>query len=338
MTVPRFMPTVRVCSHGPRFPYCPAVSAPEARGGERREAADARAGEDRRGRTLRLLMAPLVHRLNNCLAVVQGVHELGTQARESERELARAELAVLGQVLARLALLARPAAERRVQVDALVRSHELLLAPLAESRGVELELRAQGIAGVEVDGRLEGLLLDACTALAAGAAGGAPPESLRLLARSSPRGLVLALGVAGSVRFSGELAAVRDLARELGWRQRERGKGGACVLRLILCGAYAARTAVGARDERRQRRVLLLHGADAERELVSTLLCENGWSVSASAEEPQSGSFDVALVERRLALADPSLPARVRARFALERVELLEPRMRPGALLALLGA
>jgi len=82
--------------------------------------------------------------------------------------------------------------------------------------------------------------------------------------------------------------------------------------------------------------VLLLHGEDAERELVAALLREGGWTVSESADEPRAGAFDLALVERRLALADPALTERLRTRFALPRVGLLEPRMRPGAVLALL--
>src|SRR5262249_35210084 len=120
-----------------------AVSAPGDRHEDGHEAASVRTDEDRRAHTLLRLMAPLVHRLNNSLAVVQGVHESGSQAHESERELADRELAVVGHVLARLAILSRPSAARSqfVELGELFRTHELLLAPLAESLEVELELR-----------------------------------------------------------------------------------------------------------------------------------------------------------------------------------------------------
>jgi hypothetical protein len=108
-------------------------------------------------------------------------------------------------------------------------------------------------------------------------------------------------------------------------------------VRLTLAAPTAPLTAEADAPSSRARRVLLLHGPDVERELIATLLCEHGWTVSASAVEPHAGTFEVALVERRLALEDPALPARVRARFALARVELLVPRMRPGEVLALLG-
>lgn len=309
------------------FSILPTVSAPE-----QRHAADA--DEERRAHTLLRLLSPLVHRLNNSLAVVQGVHELGPQAREAERDLARAELAVLGQVLARLALLARPRAARaqRVELREVFRTHELLLAPLAAGLGVQLVLRAEGVDTLEVDGSLEPLLLSACSALLAEE----PPDRLRLLARASRRGLVLALGTTGPARPRAELAALRALARELGWRERVRVSHGASVLRLTMPVPVGAPATVAPGGGGRARRVLLLHGADAERELVSTLLRENGWNVLVCAVEPRAGAFDLALVERRLALEDPGLPARLRARFALQRVELVEPRMRPGVLLAML--
>lgn len=303
--------------------------------GERAGAANDRADEDRRAQALLRLLPPLVHRLNNALAVVQGVHELGAHAGESERDLARRGLAHIGQVLARLALFSRPTVARSelVPVEALFRAQVLLLAPLAESLGVEFAVRAGGAETLQADRRLEGRLLAACAALLS-TGEPAPRRRLRLSARATPRELVLALGTTDSVRFAESMTDLQSLARELGWRQRVRSRAGASVLCLGLPTTSAAALRASAPCA---RRVLLLHGADAERELVSALLREHGWIVSESADEPLTGAFDLALVERRLALADPSLTKRVRARFALERVELLEPRMRPGAVLALLG-
>lgn len=292
-------------------------------------------GEEQRARALLRLLPPLVHRLNNALAVVQGVHELGADARESERELVRRGLAQLVQVLASLALLARPARAQLVRLDALFRAHELLLAPLAESLRVELALRANGLGALEVHGHLEGLLLASCAALLWNGAP-APRRRLRLAAHATPRGLVLTLGTTGSCGAE-HVTGLRDLARELGWRERVRSRAGAFVLRLGLPGAGVVVASPPRASASSARRVLLLHGADGERELVSALLREHGWTVSESAEEPRTGVFDLALVERRLAHADPALAERLRARFALRRVALLEPRMRPGALLALLG-
>jgi hypothetical protein len=189
---------------------------------------------------------------------------------------------------------------------------------------------------VELDGRLEPLLLAASLALMA-AGGPSRRARLRLCARARPGGLVLSLGSSGAARSPADLEALGALARELGGRQCLRAKRGACAVRLTLAAPTAPLTAEADAPPSRARRVLLLHGLDVERELVATLLREHGWTVSASAVEPHAGTFEVALVERRLALEDPALPARVRARFALARVELLVPRMRPGEVLALLG-
>jgi len=145
------------------------------------------------------------------------------------------------------------------------------------------------------------------------------------------------LAATGSPHADDELAGLRDLAVECGWRVRLRNPPGSAVLRLSIPAPNAAEAVPATAPARGARRVLLLHRSDVERELVATVLRENGWKVEAAEREPGAGTFDLVLVERRLALEDPSLPGRARLRFAPARVELLEPRMRPGDLLALIS-
>lgn len=293
--------------------------------------------EELRARALLRIVPALVHRLNNSLAVVQGVQELGPSALEAERELARVELANLGQALARLATLARAPAPRAQALDVadLLGCVGVLVRPLAASAAVALELRADGTASVRLDGRLEALLVAACAELLDAGA-----RNLRLCARAAHEEVRLTLTAAGIRRASPALSALQAHARELEWDCAWHASAAGTSLRLTL-PASGATCPVHAPRVRAGRRVLLLHGADLERELAATLLEEHGYVVVESAEEPRAGvpgrAFDLALVEQRLALADPALPARLCARFALERVALLEPRMRPGALLALLS-
>ncbi|NOT29960.1 MAG: hypothetical protein HOP15_05875, partial [Planctomycetes bacterium] len=99
-------------------------------------------GADLRARALRLLVPALVHRLNNALSVVQWVHALGPEASPDERARADEALLRLRDTLERLARFASAPSPLAQPVDsaALFRTLALLLAPLASSRQVELEL------------------------------------------------------------------------------------------------------------------------------------------------------------------------------------------------------
>jgi hypothetical protein len=302
-----------------------------------RSGASAPSEEDLRARALLVLVPALVHRLNNALAVALGVHDLGPRAPGAERELAHAELSGMSQILARLADLARPPARPAgpQEVESWLRAVALLVRPLAASLGYALDLRVEP-AHVIVDGRLAGLVVALCCAHLA-ADDVRPRRRLRLSARPARGGVRLALHATGSTRPSSAIRALEAHARDHGLRFGVHATAGAFGLALVLPALGSAGLVAERAPPGRARRVLLLHHEGQERELVATVLAESGCAVSESAREPrEGGNFDLVLVQRRLALEDPSLSARLRARADLGRVVLLEPRLGPGALLALL--
>jgi hypothetical protein len=292
-----------------------------------------------RASALQRLLPPLVHRLNNSLAVLQGVHELGARADRAERELVRVHLAHLGLALARVGLFAREpsALARRLPLAELAAGLTLLLAPYAESRGVALELELDATGTLEVDGLFEGLLVAAvCELIARRGAEAGPVPRVRVSARPAARALLVALGSSARPEHAPALQALADHARARGWPASLRGAARAVVLRLAVPAAALA--PAPARHPRNGARVLLLCGPGEERELVEMLLREHGFGVVAMDEPPAGGVFDLALVERLRTDADPELAARLTARYGLARVVPLEPSPRPDELLHALGA
>lgn len=297
-------------------------------------------GEALRARTLRLCLPALVHRLNNALAVAQCVHDLGSEASAEEREHASQALLALRDSLERLAVLARPsAAARATAAPSLGRTHALLTGSLASSQQVELVVRED--APLErADAPLEGLLFDLAVALLSGpesARDAGPVRRLRLAARAHEGVLCVslaALGLAPGADAREALALIEAHARARGGRLASRRGRRTFGLRLTLpaAGAPAARAHPARRSP---RRVLLLHAAGLEREELAAFLREQGLVVAESDREPESGAFELALVEQRLAQLDSGLPARLRQRFGAPRIELLAPRTNPASLLQL---
>ncbi|MEQ1893212.1 MAG: hypothetical protein ABL998_11755, partial [Planctomycetota bacterium] len=155
--------------------------------------------ETLRARALERLLPPLVHRLNNAVAVFQGVFELGASASGRDRENARKELAVLGASLARLSLLARPPSTRLqvLALDPIGQTCTLLLRPLAQTLRVDFLVRARSGLSARADARLESLLFVAAFELIQElAARAAEPRRLRLSieARQGQAALVLTAG------------------------------------------------------------------------------------------------------------------------------------------------
>jgi hypothetical protein len=290
--------------------------------------------ESLRAGALQRLLPPLVHRLNNSLAVLQGVHELGAEAGAAERELVRVHLAHIGRALARVALFARDPTDRvrRLTLDELGALLELLLAPLAASSGVTFELALDATGTLEVDGSFEGLLVAAvCELIGARDDAAGQRARVRIGARPARDALGLVLGSSVAPAHGPALDALADLARARDWPAALRRRARAVALRLHVPAAELAPRA--ARHARTGARVLLLCRAGEERELVEMLLREHGFAVVAADEPPAHGVFDVALVERRRTDADPGLAGRLATRYSLARVVPLAPSPRPDELL-----
>jgi hypothetical protein len=294
--------------------------------------------EIQRARTLLRILPAQVHRLRNALAVVQGACELA--AHGQARTHAQARLALLNETLERLALLARVPAVRAepLELQALFRGLELLLRPL-ERNGMRLELLCDGAAITRADGRLELHLLDLCTALAGAAAPGATPgepRRLRLRARATPAGIALALVVRGGAVARGSFEPLAQYARACAWPCVVRASARAGAARILL-PALPGTPLPAPRPAHTAQPILLLHRMQAEREILAAVLAERGHVVVARAHAPEAGVFALALVERRMAEEDPELLRRLRARPGLARVELLDERLGPDALLALVS-
>lgn len=298
----------------------------------------ARASADRREHTLQRLLPPLVHRLNNALAVAQLVHDLADEASSEERVRAGMGLATVRDTLERLALHTRadPGPERlRGDGDGLFRALELLFRPLANSQRIELELRAQALPA-SADQRLEALLLDLCVALACG--GGALPGAGRRLrlAADVHAGMVRlrlsAVGLRPTPAALSVLTELAALARCGGWSFVSRCRPAALALRFGFPAPGATPQPHPPVCRARAQRVLLLHGAGAVREELAMLLREAGHTVTEASEEPRQGAFDLALLEQAPARDDSELFARLQARLA-GRVEWLTPGLPPGEIL-----
>jgi len=309
---------------------------------ERREVS---AAEDRRARTLRLLLPPVIHRLNNKLAVLQLVNDLGSDAGDAERLLASDALVALRDTLEPLALHARSSGASPdgavARAPSLFRTQRLLVLPLARTLRVEYELGEVPLP-LGADERLAGLFLDLCVALLGGHALEQNPRPRVRLAGDVRDGQVrLRLSAYGLEAKAGALAALDALARLAradGFAFAARSSAhafGVCVGG-IPASAVTPSSARAVRAAR--RRLLFLHADGAVREEVAAVLRENAFMVTETADEPANGAFELALVEQRRALAEPGLCARLQARFALRRVVELAPRTSPARILELLRA
>lgn len=287
-----------------------------------------------RARALLALMPALVHRLNNALLLVQGAVELGARVSARDRAQAKTELEVLAQALAALGELTHawvPGAEL-VDVERVLAQCAVLLEPLAERRKLALEICSAPGLVVRAEASLVWLCLSALLERFS-----AEERPGRLVLAASARGPHAHLAFALSSARPGAPGPAEELlagqVQALGGTLLLRARGRALVLRVTL--PRASPTSEPQRAPRtRPRRVLLLAASGVEREFASLLLGEHGFRVHETPAEPYKGVFDLALVEERLALHDPGLCPRLRVRFALERVELLEPRARPEELLA----
>lgn len=291
-----------------------------------------------RALVLERLLPPLLHRANNALAVVQGVLELGERARGEERELARRETRALTALLGHLGALARgpSAGQGPRDLHAIASSVEVLLRPLAEALGVDLEIRVgasvptEGALPACVDARCEplwiALVVERTVAVARAGGPGLRRARFRLRAASGWVALSLAcdepVARDGPLVERGALDELDELARQQGGRIsiRARRRAWGCRLSLPLAilpsMAAAGMTAAvairpGPAGTRPRARVFLLQGEGELRELCATVLREDGHSVVDGSSLHGSGVFDLVLVDSELARGDPGLLARL---------------------------
>lgn len=296
--------------------------------------------ETLRARALERLLPPLVHRLNNAVAVFQGVFELGASASGRDRENARKELAVLGASLARLSLLARPPSTRLqvLALDPIGQTCTLLLRPLAQTLRVDFLVRARSGLSARADARLESLLFVAAfeliQELAARAARAAEPRRLRLSIEARQGQAALVLTAVGPTGLPRSAAALEALARERGLAFRQRSSASGTSLRVLLPLLFD-RVVLPERPRAERRRVLLIQEDGQDRELAATLLREQGCEVDERARAPGAGTFELVLLDERVLASDPQASARL-AGVSYRRLERIQPPLRPAQLLEFL--
>jgi CheY-like chemotaxis protein len=254
--------------------------------------------EAERRRALARLVPPLVHRLNNSLAIVGGTKEMRL---EGEADLSRNELARMRGILRHLSLLAKSHTPDRSELDLaqLVAAVELLLVPFAESVHVELDVvDASGRACGTVDPyRLEQLVLVLLFRLIVAAAPTAdsarPAPRVRFGVRASGERVVLLMaGPRAEDAFGAAcLAEVAAFARETGLGAFLRELGKASAFRLVLpriASPESERDEVVVPEPRRSEPappLLLVERDPRLRELIVSVLAEAGYVVE-TLEEP----------------------------------------------------
>lgn len=290
-----------------------------------------------RARALERLLPALVHRLNNALAVFQGVFELGGGASEHDRENARKELAVLGASLARLSLLARTPSTRQqvLALDQIAQTGTLLLGPLTQTLQVDFLVRARSGLSARADARLESLFFVAAFELIEElAARPVEPRRLRfsIEARGGHAALVLTAG--GPVGLPRAATGLAALARERGLSFRQRSSARGTSLRVLLPLLFE-RAEVNPRPRLERWRVLLVQEDGQDRELAATLLREQGCEVDERSRVPRAGQFELVLLDERVLALDPEAAARLGG-IVYRRLEHIRPPLRPAQLLEFL--
>lgn len=290
-----------------------------------------------RARAIERLLPPLVHHLNNAIAIVQGVFELESGASALDRRNARQKLATLSTSLARLSLLARTPSSRRqvLALDPIGETCELLLRPLAQALQVDFLVRARTGVSARADARLESLFFQAAFELiqACEDDASAPPR-IRLTIASRGEWARVALTASGPAGLPRSAGALEDLAHELGFvfRQRATARGtGLCLLLPRLFDPVVPAEGQSALA----RRVLLVQEDGQDREICSLLLREQGCEVQELARVPASGDFELVLLDERVLARDPRAVANL-GRVAYRRLEHIRPPLRPAELLQLL--
>jgi len=298
--------------------------------------------ESGRRRILAVLLPPLVHRLNNSLAVIHGTLETaGIRLDPARLQSARREAQRMSHALSRASLFAkehRPS-EASFALAGVLRASEVLLRPLAESRGVELESGqvARGVVLRGDESRLEQLwvhlVAEAILALAASREGSTSQPGPRLRI-SLTRGVALRLALVGlSPAATGELRrldqGIEGPAAELGIRavrlRLGASSGGLSLSFREALVASAPETPAGGVAGIWEGRVLLIEPFPEIGELLRDVLAEQGLEARHVLDVETAGkllmdeAWDLVILDTEIEALSPGLLEMLRAsRWALE--------------------
>ena len=265
----------------------------------------------------------LVHRANNCLAVIDGTLDMAERLDPEQRTSAQAESGVLRDLLRHLALQSRVELEEvgAIEVTHLLQELEFVLGIIGRFRRCDVEFRRSAFAAtIQGDrARLYRLLVSLCTErLLALFASGAIGSLMRVgfgVRRGMARFTITdtGAGVASDpdlqAAFAGEVQALGRIW-DFELRSRVLGRAHAYVLRVPVLTATALGD--GDRGVSKGRHILLLQPDGVDAELHRTLLAEKGYRVEhrATARDlPELAGFDLVLCdEELLSELPPSAP------------------------------
>lgn len=270
-------------------------------------------------RVLVEFLPALVHRSNNALTTIAAVLDLGADAGEVEREMARGHLDELIRSLRRLGALVprEETPSRPVDLGPWLADLAALLGTIAETRRCGLDLRVphEGLT-VAMDAPLERRLVSVLLSTLLQLDRERPPQRARLTARCLDGRVVVIL----SLRGAGASSCVASLAAHPGVHARARRMRTVDSTRIVLpaLGPEGARV-VPARE---RAPTLLVLERSRSPELLE-VLSQHGYRPISTPDVPSSGTFDLVLVDEDWARATGNWEARIATRPALARVPIL---------------
>ena len=276
------------------------------------------APESTRVWVLAAIIPPLVHRLNNLLAVAGGhcdiwsdrtVADLGPRFHDQVKQV-RGGVDEVTRLIRAVSMFSKDhleAGSSRADVGDVIQNVTTLVVPFANERGVSVIAQRRGGQAVYL-GNHRRLTQGLITLLTALIGGEEPPPSARFTAYIGKDRLAISLTVGGSValRHGAWGDAARDLAGAVsaeGWRLKERGLGQAASWRVVLPAETFIESS--ADDETTRGRVVLLEPDQLLADLVSSVLSEEGHRVQMAAGISEAAELtracDVLLVDRDVA-------------------------------------
>jgi len=287
--------------------------------------------EDERRRLLPRLIPPLVHRMNNALAVIQGLNEVGIEPGHSQ--VLADEFEALRTLLARLSSFARQQPETTEVFDlrALVTGVCQLLRPFAESVGIKLEFREplQGAVlrndPLRVEQLVAVIVASELAALADLEPASTSTRRLRLAVRQAPGRTVLTLV---RPRNEGETAPSDAVAEAARWGDENAVSLYMRTLGAVTCYRFVFSSFEEQLEEElepgfvdRPRNLMLVEGDGPLCELIQTVCVEAGYNVTVAADQDfdpaavDLSAIDLVLFDTDLELRRPGLLSRLEQRL-----------------------
>jgi hypothetical protein len=275
--------------------------------------------EDERRRLLPRLIPPLVHRMNNALAVIQGLNEVGVEPGQAQ--VLAGEFEALRTLLARLSCFARqqPEVIEVFDLRELVVGVCQLLRPYAESVGIGLEFREplQGAVLRNDPQRVEQLVAVIAASELAYLADLEPASKatrrLRLAVRQAPGRIVLTLV---RPRIASQVGPTDVVGKAARWGDENAVSLYMRTMGEVTCYRFVFSSFEEQLEEElepgfveRPKNLMLVEGDGPLCELIKTVCVEAGYNVTVAADQ----SFDPAAVDLRsidLVLFDTDLELR----------------------------